>query len=250
MVLLSSNFNKRGALNVITEFRKTHNKLDLPILGLLDESDPQETEIDFLRHGVTDTLVKHLSSPSSIEIFRYKVMQNIRQVLSYFEMTQMAVRDSLTNLFNRRYFFEVGSSIFANFKRKNLNLAVAMIDIDNFKSVNDTYGHPIGDKVIIALARHLQSGLRETDIVSRFGGEEFCIILTGTQAEQAVEVLNRIRERVNQEVFTSEATEEFNISISIGLQTLAKDTLELMIEGADHLLYQAKTTGKNKVVSN
>lgn len=164
-------------------------------------------------------------------------------------MTQMAVRDSLTNLYNRRYFFEMGSSIFANFQRRNLSIAVAMIYIDNFKSVNDTYGHPMRDSVIISLARHLESDLQKTDLISRFGGEEFCMVLTGTSAQQAVEVLNRIRESIYKKVFTTENDESFSISISIGLQTSDCNTLEAMVEEADKLLYQTKTTGKNKVVT-
>ncbi len=250
LVMVSAHLGKSHGLEVVEDLRKKYNKLDLPIVALMDETDEEELEIEFLRHGATDAIVKRISTPLSMEQFRSKVMQNLRQVISFYEMSRMAERDSLTGSYNRRHFFEAGEALFAHYQRGNIFLAVAMLDIDNFKHVNDTYGHPAGDMAIISLARQLDKAVRKTDLVARFGGEEFCVILSGTNAENAVTVMDRIRESISQEVHTCENGETFSITVSGGVTIHQGDSLEEMVKTSDKLLYNAKADGKNKVLSD
>lgn len=250
MVMVSSHLGKDHGLEVVEELRLSYNKLDLPIVAVMDESDDEELEVEYLRHGATDTVVKRLSTPASMEQFRARVMQNLRQVISYYEMSRMAERDFLTGAFNRRHFFEAGEGLFANFERGNIFLAVAMLDIDDFKKVNDAYGHPAGDMAIISLAEQLDHEVRKTDLVARFGGEEFCVILSGTDQKKAVAVMERIRRALEEKTHRCESGEEFSITVSVGITVKREETLEDMVKEADRLLYTAKASGKNCVVSN
>lgn len=237
-------------LKLVQKLRQKYNKLELPIIAMLSENDPEELEIEFLRNGTTDSIVKKLSTPLSMEQFRSRIMHSMRQVISYIELTYMAERDFLTGCFNRRYFFDAGESLFANFQRGNFSFAVAMIDIDNFKKINDTYGHPAGDLGIISLANQLQHAVRKTDLVARFGGEEFCIILAGADHDGVISVLERIRKAVEECVHRTDSGESFSYTVSIGVTVQPGASLEKMVNCADKLLYKAKNSGKNRVVSD
>jgi diguanylate cyclase (GGDEF)-like protein len=230
------------------ELRHYFNKVDLPIIGMINESDPEE-EMLFLRNGATDCMRKHFSSPSAMEHLQSRIMQHVQQVISFLEIKDMAQRDFLTGAYNRRHFFESGESMFANYERGHLYLAVAMLDIDNFKSVNDKHGHPTGDAVIIALSRELHKQTRRTDMVARFGGEEFCVLLAGTDPEHAVQVMERIRASVA-ELSVQGEEEKISFTVSIGCTVQKHTSLDKMVSYADQLLYTAKQSGKNKVVSD
>ena len=163
----------------------------------------------------------------------------------------LATLDHMTNLYNRRYFAEISKNIFLISKRNKYKLAIAMIDIDNFKNINDTYGHNIGDKVIIILAQEMKSLTRNSDIVCRWGGEEFIILFPETSIEGATNIATTIKESINKLNINIEKNKYINITISIGLSKVKiKDNLlnlESSIANADKALYEAKRTGKNKV---
>lgn len=233
--------------SLVKEVREYYNKLELTIICLMQEGHTEEEEVALLHAGANDCIVKRLSTPTSLEQFQARVLLSIRQVISYLEMKYMAQRDSMTGAFNRRYFSEVGESVFSNYLRGNVQIAVAMLDIDNFKSVNDTYGHPMGDRAIISLYNTLIEKVRKTDIVSRFGGEEFCILLIGSEIDHAEMVLERIRSAV-ENLIISDGECSFSFTISVGLTIKKQDTLEKMILTADKCLYEAKECGKNRVV--
>ena len=162
---------------------------------------------------------------------------------------QLARTDVLTGLNNRRSFFEIGNAVFLNARRHEHPLSVVMLDLDAFKSVNDTYGHSIGDEVIKAVANTLRQGKRESDITGRIGGEEFAILLQETDLKTAGELIERLRIEVEQIVVNSNGT-QVGITASFGVTELDKqcDTLEKVIVKADHALYQAKEEGRNRVV--
>ncbi len=248
MILVSSQLSREHGLELVESLRRKYNKVDLPIVALMDERDTEDLQIQFLRHGATDTVIKQISTPLSMELFRSRILQNLRQVISYREMSSMAQRDFLTGMFNRRYFFSAGQSLYANYLRGNLTLAVVMIDIDFFKNVNDTYGHPAGDRAIISIAKLLDKSLRKSDLAARFGGEEFCVLLTGTDAENAKTVMDRIRLAAEQEIHTTETGDTFKFTISIGISVEPANSLEGMVNAADELLYKAKEGGRNKIV--
>lgn len=160
----------------------------------------------------------------------------------------LAITDGLTNLSTHRYFQENLENEIRRAKRYNQVFSLLMIDIDNFKALNDTFGHLEGDKVLIEIAKIMKRETRESDLVARYGGEEFVIILSGTDKEGAKIVAERIRQAVENHKFIIKGR-QIIITISIGVATYPVDADMKMeiIRCADKSLYQAKREGKNKV---
>ncbi len=167
------------------------------------------------------------------------------------ELKILASTDPMTTLYNRRYFTEISDKIFHIAKREKTKLSLIMIDIDYFKNVNDTYGHPVGDKVIISIASILKAQTRTSDIVCRFGGEEYIILLPHTDVESTEKVAQIIRKLVEESVVKLDNNETLKVTVSLGISTVntEKDiNMEVAIHRADNALYEAKKSGKNKVV--
>lgn len=154
-------------------------------------------------------------------------------------------RDFLTNLYNRRYFFDIAENLFQNAKRNNISMCIAMLDIYFFKQVNDMYGHATGDYVLTSVSHIFQLNLRKADIVSRFGGEEFCILIQCKDNKDAYSVIDKIRLLVEQHEFIYE-NKKLSISISAGLTKVLEASLEEMIHKADDMLFKAKKAGRNR----
>jgi diguanylate cyclase (GGDEF)-like protein len=159
------------------------------------------------------------------------------------------VRDSMTGLFNHTATKEQLDTTIALAQRKQEEVCFAMIDVDKFKAVNDTYGHPIGDRVLIALARLIRQRVRKADIVGRFGGEEFAVILPGCSLSEAVSLLNELRESFAGVIFQAK-DETFSCTFSCGIAALSLcgDAIALNT-GSDEALYAAKHAGRNQVVA-
>ena len=159
----------------------------------------------------------------------------------------LASTDSMTKLYNRRYFMNIGKDIFNCAIRDSKELSIVMFDIDNFKNVNDSYGHDIGDEVIIAIAKVLKNSSRKSDIACRFGGEEFIVLLPETSKNGAFTRAEKIRKEIEKLNF-NESKKLFNVSVSVGVSTLLNEQkLESLIKRADIALYKAKESGKNRV---
>jgi diguanylate cyclase (GGDEF)-like protein len=162
------------------------------------------------------------------------------------ELEFYANHDPLTKIYNRKFFMSYFTQTLQQVARYKQDLSVVMIDIDNFKQVNDTYGHDIGDVVLIEVANIIKSNTRKSDIVSRFGGEEFIVLFPNTMKDNAYSVSEKIRCAVEENRFKTVG----KITISLGVYTYNKgDDENSMIHKADNALYQAKKTGKNKVVA-
>ena len=161
-------------------------------------------------------------------------------------ITRMLNTDYLTGLANRRFFQESLEKAFSYARRKNEPLALIMADLDNFKIVNDNYGHDIGDQVLIEFARQLQNSCRKEDTAARFGGEEFVVLLPGTTAREAASQAERIRQAV---MLMEIPGLPGRITASFGVAELSDDdSIYALIKKADLALYEAKSTGRNSVV--
>jgi len=160
----------------------------------------------------------------------------------------MAMTDSLTGLFNRRQFFDLAEKEFVRARRYSHRLSIIILDIDNLKPVNDTEGHLAGDYLIRALAQECLIQLRKTDTLGRYGGDEFVALLPETDLPEALQVINRICERVAQKHFLYE-DRKLHTTISAGVATLDLNcaSVEALLGRADKALYAAKQAGKNRV---
>ncbi|MFT5704534.1 MAG: diguanylate cyclase (GGDEF)-like protein [Shewanella sp.] len=162
-------------------------------------------------------------------------------------LTILALTDHLTKLANRRQTYSEGEKFFSD---KSTSLSLILFDADNFKNINDKFGHDIGDKVLVELANASNLMMRPTDVVGRVGGEEFLILLPGTTLEQAMKIANRFVESISM-TDLSDLAEELAISISAGVVVKEQDrSFSELLKRADIALYEAKTTGRNRAVSN
>jgi two-component system cell cycle response regulator len=167
-----------------------------------------------------------------------------------FEQTElMATTDGLTGLLNHRAFQSRADGALAQARRYGRSCAVLLADIDHFKSVNDTYGHPVGDQVLKGVAQILREKARDTDVVARYGGEEFAIIMPETDGKGARVIAERIREAVQAKVFQTELG-PLQVTLSLGIAAAPKDGTEkqLLVDLADQCLYFAKRHGRNRSV--
>jgi len=160
---------------------------------------------------------------------------------------EQANRDYLTKLYNRRYLYEMGNALFSSAKRNNIQIMIAMVDIDFFKRINDTYGHDIGDIAIVSVAETISKSFRSSDIVARMGGEEFCIVAVNNDAP--LETMNRLRLHIEGLAIPLDEKESIHLTVSIGITTTLPDTLDEMINRSDEALYKAKQSGRNQVIS-
>ena len=166
------------------------------------------------------------------------------------ELKHLATRDPLTSCLNRRAFFEIFEKELLTAKKRGQALSCIMCDIDHFKSVNDTYGHATGDKVIQIMANTVKEALRDNDHLCRYGGEEFCVVMPGTTIKEAAEIAERMRAAVEKGAAKKlRLTGNRKITSSFGVSTLSDDVDDLhkLIEFADQALYVSKDNGRNQV---
>lgn len=168
---------------------------------------------------------------------------NIKLADAKAKFEKQAMYDSLTNIHNRRYFFTSGEAIFLKTVRKKLPVAVCMMDIDNFKIINDTYGHTVGDEVIINVTETINRHLRKSDLFARYGGEEFCVLLEDISKEHVVELFEKIRTELEK----NNLTHKVKFTLSFGIAYGEFDSLQEAITLADTALYKSKENGKNQV---
>ncbi len=163
-------------------------------------------------------------------------------------LLKAATSDQLTGVANRRALFEAAELEFARYALKPRDISLLIIDIDHFKRINDTYGHPVGDMVIRALALTLVRSVRSIDVIARLGGEEFAVFLPSTDITMAAEIARRIRRKIADErVIAGEETIRFQVSIGVAQVGPATSSLDALIAAADEALYDAKRGGRDQV---
>ncbi|HET6612763.1 MAG TPA: sensor domain-containing diguanylate cyclase [Kofleriaceae bacterium] len=183
-------------------------------------------------------------------IIANQVAVSIQNAMMYTKMETMATTDGLTGLTNHRSFQERFGDLLERAARHHQPAAFLLCDVDHFKNVNDTYGHPIGDEVLRQVARVLRGAVRKIDIPARYGGEEFVVVLESTDLAGAVLLANRIRNDISDVVVESEQG-PFSVTMSIGVAAFPDDGTDraTLIDHADQALYHAKENGRNRVVS-
>lgn len=180
-----------------------------------------------------------------VEVFMDISEQKQREERLY----QRATRDALTGAYNRGHFTETATQELERARRFSEPLSVAILDIDHFKKINDSYGHDIGDKAIIALVRVCQEHIRKIDVLGRIGGEEFALLMPRANKEPAVEQLQRLRRRISEQRVPIGNGREISFTASLGVASLRSTTRDLaeLMRNADTALYKAKREGRNRV---
>ncbi len=244
LVLTDYNMPVMDGLELTREIRKTYSKSELCIVALSGNEDEEITAL-FLKHGAND----YVKKPFSKEEFSCRINNSIEALENIQMITNYANRDFLTGLLNRRHFFTELHEYIDNISESAEQFAIGMIDIDHFKKVNDTYGHDVGDKIIVSLANILKSSTSPYDIVARFGGEEFCVVLKNINSYSAQEIFDRIKDDV--EKFSYQLKENISIKFTISIGAVLfneEESVEENINEADMMLYKAKNNGRNQVV--
>lgn len=212
----------------------------MAIIGLSAESN-SNISAQFLKVGAND----FISKPYSYEELICRVTQNLEMLELFESIRNIANHDYLTGMYNRRFFFAEGGDIYAHAKANNVPLLAAMVDVDHFKKVNDSYSHDCGDVVLKRIAEQLKAHSHQ-DLVARMGGEEFAILMTGDERSSR-ERLEAFRKHMEQEVIQYNKL-NIQVTASIGGTTDFGGNLDTMLGKADENLYAAKQNGRNQVV--
>lgn len=195
-----------------------------------------------LRDSLSDKPAKNI-----ILLFGWVSYQTATKLAEHKRRLQvMSTRDGMTGVYNRRHWETMLRNEFDNCRRHNRDATLLIIDIDHFKSINDTWGHDVGDEAIVALTRQLQITLRGSDVIGRFGGDEFAVIMSGTPAESAITAMLRVHEGLN--TLRLPNTPQVTLRISVGVAPLNPQMSHYRewLKSADLALYKAKKAGRNR----
>jgi diguanylate cyclase (GGDEF)-like protein len=242
MVITDYNMPEMTGFELVKKIRTMYDREKLAVIGLSTEGS-SSMSAQFIKAGANDFLNKQFGN----EEFYCRITQSVVMMENIQRIMELSNKDPLTNLYNRRFFFESANRILAGAKRKQITITVAMLDIDYFKKVNDTFGHDIGDKVLKNLASLLSKRFRETDIVARFGGEEFCVLMINMERTHVFDVFDELRRKIEENAIQINE-QKIKYTVSIGICCQLFDTLEQMIKQADLMLYRAKEGGRNRVM--
>lgn len=232
----------KDGLEVLKEVRKEKDKNSLGVIVMTSPSEKTDASI-FLKNGASDFIAK----PFSKEELICRVNNTIEAMENINKIANFANRDFLTGVYNRRFFYSDVEEYVQVAEETNEPYAFAMIDVDYFKKINDKYGHDGGDKVLKSIAKILNDNTKGSDIVARFGGEEFCVVLKKINKEEAVKFFVNLRAKVAENKVTIKK-EKVKVTISIGV-SFGNGHCEIddMLEACDSALYTAKENGRNRV---
>jgi diguanylate cyclase len=232
----------KDGLEVLKEVRKEKDKNSLGVIVMTSPSEKTDASI-FLKNGASDFIAK----PFSKEELICRVNNTIEAMENINKIANFANRDFLTGVYNRRFFYSDVEEYVQVAEETNEPYAFAMIDVDYFKKINDKYGHDGGDRVLKSIAKILNDNTKGSDIVARFGGEEFCVVLKKINKEEAVKFFVNLRAKVAENEVTIKK-EKVKVTISIGV-SFGNGHCEIddMLEACDSALYTAKENGRNRV---
>ncbi len=228
---------------LIKSLRESHSKNELAIIGMSASGDPL-LSARLIKSGANDFVPK----PFQVEEFHCRVSHSIEMLENIELIRDLSYKDPLTRLYNRRFFFENADKFIQKAVQDGLSYCVAMLDIDHFKNVNDTYGHDGGDEVLKSISSIIAENFGDDSIVCRFGGEEFCVLAVHARDSDIVYAFDFLRQAIEaSSVQTNGHT--VKVTISTGISCDPSD-LESMLKLADSRLYTAKETGRNRVVAS
>jgi diguanylate cyclase (GGDEF)-like protein len=243
--LLDYQLDQRNGLELIRAAVESGSRT--PIIFLTAESS-ERVDIEAMNAGALDYLVKGEITSRSLE-------RSLRYALKLGEtleaLRRLATRDQLTGLLNRREFDRILSEERERSQRFGHPLSLILVDIDHFKSVNDTHGHPAGDAVLAKVAKRLQTALRDVDRAARFGGEEFALLIMQADRRVAMEAARRVCAAVAADPIAIEGGPELRITVSAGVAEIPVDasTCADLIAASDKALYAAKARGRNRAIA-
>ena len=251
--LVNLNMNTFDALRLCAQMRSLESSRMLPILALADES--EEARImraldlgvnDYIRNPVDRN---ELLARIQTQVLRKRYTDALRHSIQH--TMELAITDGLTKLYNRRYMTSHLNSLLVSAREKEKPLSLLLMDIDFFKSVNDTYGHDAGDEVLQEFSHRLRKNTRGIDLVCRYGGEEFVVIMPDTDHSLATVVAERIRKKIAEKPFIiHKGRQMIEVTVSIGLAATinGSESQDALLKLADQALYKAKRDGRNRVV--
>jgi two-component system, cell cycle response regulator len=239
VLLLDFHMEGCNGLEVAKIIRQSKSFESIPIVYLTSETS-QTIQLEAMRHGGDDFLTKPISQVQLVNVVVSKAER-------YRGLRKLMVEDSLTGLFNHVKTKALLQQALWQGERQHQQVCYAILDIDFFKKVNDSYGHTVGDHVLKTLARYLKQRVRRADVVGRYGGEEFVVVFFDATIDQALERLNSIREGFSQ-IYHSYDSGIFSVTFSAGLANFPaySNMMELMV-AADNALYCAKRNGRNRI---
>jgi two-component system, cell cycle response regulator len=253
LVIVSLGLESFDALRLCSQIRSLDRTRNVPILAVTEPEDNARM-VRGLEIGVNDYLMRpidknELLARARSQVRKRRYTERLRDNVQI--SIEMAITDALTGLFNRRYMENHLGTLVEQASARGKPLAVMVLDIDYFKSINDTYGHDAGDDVLREFALRVKRSIRGIDLACRCGGEEFVIVMPETDMAVAAMVAERLRRRIASEPFViSQGARSIPVTLSIGIGALRgrDDTAAALLKRADQALYRAKRDGRNRVV--
>lgn len=242
LVIVDYEMPVMDGLELTINIRERFSKYQLGIIAI-SSTDDKDIIADFLKFGANDYIVKPFAKNEVVT----RINANLELLDLFEQISNMANRDFMTGIYNRRYFFNIGGEIFLKAKKNNSPVAVATLDIDDFKRINDTYGHDVGDVAIKEIKTILDRHLIMPNLVARFGGEEFCILIDDITPEYLKELFGNIRRDFEENRIEIKGG-NISYTVSFGIAYGISKSLDDMVKLSDEALYDAKENGKNQIV--
>ena len=254
LLIVSLGLENFDGLRLCSQVRSLERTRNLPILAVA-EADNNQRLVRGLEIGVNDYLIRpvdrnemlaRVRTPIKKKRYTERLRDNVQASI------EMAITDALTGLFNRRYMETHLGALTEQAASRGKPLAVLILDIDFFKSINDGHGHDAGDDVLREFALRIRKSIRNIDLACRYGGEEFVIVMPETDMGVATMVAERLRRKIASEPFAiQEGSKHLTVTLSIGIAALGQgDSVAAMLKRADQALYRAKRDGRNRVVAD
>lgn len=246
LVVVGETMSDMSGYELSRRIRKHHQAGYLAVVGLYAHED-EFNGLNFLRAGATDAV----RLPMVQEEFQCRISHHMDMLGNVRTLRSAAASDYLTGLYNRRFFYAEGPKLIDRCLKTERLSSIGVLDIDHFKRLNDTYGHEIGDLVLVAVAKRLRQEIADTEhMLCRLGGEEFGLLVVGLNAADATAYFDSLRERISTVRVVADE-EELSVTVSIGVAEVRTfEAFENHINAADQFLYMAKHRGRNQVFSD